>query len=398
MALKIKVGVFFGGKSVEHEVSVISGLQAYRNLNPETYEPVAIYISKQGEMYVGEKISEIESYKGDIKALTAESTRVTLINDGGKIRLIRYPAKRFGSNIMDTIDVALPVVHGTNVEDGNLAGFLHSLSCPYVGCDVLSAALGMDKYAAKIMMKAQGIPVLDCLTVKRREYQLNPDAFLEKAEKETRYPVIVKPVNLGSSVGIKKAANREALREALDYAFDFSDRVLVENAVEHLREINCAVLGDKDGVKTSECEEPISHDEILSYADKYTSGGGKAGSKSAGMADTKRRLPAPISDGMKQTIQTYAADAFMALGCSGVARVDFLLDTDTDEVYVNEINTIPGSLAFYLWEAGGMSFSALLDELIRLALKREREEASLQYSFDTNLLSGVSFGGAKGKA
>ena len=242
-------------------------------------------------------------------------------------------------------------------------------------------------------MKAADIPVLDCVLLKRRDCLLDTEAHLDRIEKATRYPVIVKPVNLGSSVGIKKANDRASLAEALEYAFEFADRVLVENAVGNLREINCSVLGDKDSARASECEEPVSHDEILSYADKYTQGGGKAGSKSAGMANTKRLLPA-----QKELVQKYAVEAFLSLGCSGVARIDFLLDNESGELFVNEINTIPGSLSFYLWEASGMPFAALLDELIRLALKRRREENENRYSFETNILSGASFGGAKGKA
>lgn len=401
MALKIKVGVIFGGKSVEHEVSVISGLQAYRNLDTEKYEPVAVYIAKNGNMYYGEKLKDIKSFSGDMDALIKECTRVTLINDNGKINIVRYPAKSFSKNVLDTIDVALPVVHGTNVEDGNLQGYLHSSGCPYAMCDVLSSALGMDKYVSKIVMKASGLPVIDCVVFNRRDYQLKTDETIEKIEASTRYPVIVKPVNLGSSVGISKAKDREALKNSLENAFDFADKVLVENAVVNMREINCSVLGDKDGARASECEEPINHDEILSYADKYMGGakGSKgSGTKSAGMADTKRILPAPISSEMKEKIQEYAVKAFLCLGCSGVSRIDFLVDKDTDEVYINEINTIPGSLSFYLWEASGMKYPELLDNLIKLAFKRSREQKKLNFSFDTNILSGATFCGTKGKA
>ena len=399
MALKIKVGVIFGGKSVEHEVSVISGLQAYRNLDTEKYEPIAIYIAKNGNMYYGEKLSDIKSFSGDINALIKDCTRVTLINDGGKINIVRYPAKSFSKNILDTIDVALPVVHGTNVEDGNLQGYLHSAGVPFAMCDVLSSALGMDKYISKIVMKASGLPVIDCVVFTRREFQLDTEKTIEKIESSTRYPVIVKPVNLGSSVGISKAKDKEALINSLENAFDFADKVLVENAVVNMREINCSVLGDKDGARASECEEPINHDEILSYADKYMGGTkGSKGSKSAGMVDTKRLLPAPISAEMKEKIQKYAVDAFLCLGCSGVSRIDFLVDKDTDEVFINEINTIPGSLSFYLWEASGMKYPELLDNLIKMAFKRAREQEKLNFSFDTNILSGISFGGSKGKA
>lgn len=397
-SVKMKIAVLFGGKSVEHEVSIISGLQAYTNLDREKYDPVAVYIDRNGDMFVGDDIGKITSYKGDIAALTAKSTRVVFVGENDKTYLVRYPAKHFGSNIVAEIDAALPVVHGTNVEDGNLAGFLHSVNCPFVGCDVLSAALGMDKYAAKVVMKAAGIPVLDCVLIKRRDYLLNVEDYLARVEEQTRYPVIVKPVNLGSSVGIKKAHDRASLAEALEYAFEFADRVLVENAVVKLREINCSVLGDKDSARASECEEPISRDEILSYADKYKQGGAKGGAKSAGMADTKRLLPAPITAEQKETVRRLAVEAFSSLGCSGVARIDFLLDDESGALYVNEINTIPGSLSFYLWEASGLTFSAMLDELIRLALKRKREESLNRYSFETDILSGASFGGAKGKA
>ena len=399
MAIKVKVGVIFGGKSVEHEVSVISGIQAYRNINTEKYDPVAIYISKKGEMYVGEKISDIKAYT-DIDALLKNSTRINMVSGNGKTELVRYEKKAFAKNVVDYIDVALPVVHGTNVEDGTLQGYLHAISCPYAGCDIISSALGMDKYAAKVMMKAAGIPVIDCVVFTRREYMLETEEILAKIERSTRYPVIVKPVNLGSSVGIRKAKDKEALIDALDYAFEFADRVLVENAVVNMFEINCSVLGDKDEQKASECEMPVNHDEILSYEEKYMAGGkgSKSGSKSAGMADTKRILPAPITDEMKADVQKYAKEAFKALGCSGVSRIDFLVDKDTNEVFVNEINTIPGSLSFYLWEATGMKYPELLDELIRLAVKRERDAEKLNFSFDSNLLSGATFGGSKGKA
>ena len=399
MAIKVKVGVIFGGESVEHEVSVISGIQAYRNINTEKYEPVAIYISKKGEMYIGDKISDIKAYT-DIASLLNKSTRIVMAKGNGKTELVRYPAKAFSKSVVDYIDVALPVVHGTNVEDGTLQGYLHALSCPYAGCDIISSALGMDKYAAKVIMKAQGIPVIDCVVFTRRQYMLETDGIIEKIEAQTRYPVIVKPVNLGSSVGIRKAKDKEALIDALAYAFEFADRVLVENAVVNMFEINCSVLGDRDEQKASECEQPVNHDEILSYEEKYMAGGkgSKGGAKSAGMADTKRLLPAPITPEMKAQVQKYAKAAFAALGCSGVSRVDFLVDKDTNEVYVNEINTIPGSLSFYLWEASGMKYPELLDELIKLALKREREAEKINFSFDSNLLSGATFGGSKGKA
>ncbi|MBQ8614326.1 MAG: D-alanine--D-alanine ligase [Ruminiclostridium sp.] len=390
--MKIRVGVFFGGKSVEHEVSVITGLQAYNHIDREKYEPVPIYITKDGKFYVGEKIGAIEAYR-NIPALLKESVQVIPVNDGG-CKLMRYPMKKFGDNVMAAIDVALPAVHGTNVEDGAFQGFLQTLGVPYASCDVLSSAVGMDKYVMKTVFKDNDIPVLPCVVVNVKEYTRGTEEIVARIEEKTTYPVIIKPVNLGSSVGIRKAKNREELIDALEYGFTFSLRVLVENAVTELKEINCSVLGDYEDAEASECEEPVANDEILSYQDKYVSGG-KSG-KNSGMASLKRKIPADITPEMREEIRTLAVKAFKCLGCSGVARIDFMLDKATGKIYLNEINTIPGSLSFYLWEPMGVKYSELLDRMISLAFKRERENKSISFSFDTNILENISLGGAKG--
>ncbi len=392
--MKIRIGVIFGGMTVEHEVSIISALQAANNFDREKYDIVPIYLSKNNDFYIGEDIGNIEAYK-NIPALLKKSNKVILVNEDNKLKLIRYPFKKFGNNELDYIDVAFPVVHGTNVEDGTLQGYLKTLKIPFAFCDVTSSAVGMDKYIMKTILKENDIPVLDCVKCDCKKYRKDPDAFIEKVEKMSGYPVIVKPINLGSSVGIKKASDRDSLEEALDYAFQFAKDVLVEKAITNLREINCAVLGDYEEAIASECEEPIGSDEILSYEDKYMSGSKNEGSK--GMTDLKRKLPADIPDNVKAEIQTLAVETFKALGCNGVSRIDFMIDTSENKVYVNEINTTPGSLAFYLWEATGVKYKDLLDRLVKLALKRERENENISYSFDTNILSGVKLGGSKGK-
>lgn len=307
---------------------------------------------------------------------------------------MRYPMKKFGDNVMAAIDVALPAVHGTNVEDGAFQGFLQTLGVPYASCDVLSSAVGMDKYVMKTVFKDNDIPVLPCVVVNVKEYTRSTEEIVAGIEEKTTYPVIIKPVNLGSSVGIRKAKNREELIDALEYGFTFSLRVLVENAVTELKEINCSVLGDYEDAEASECEEPVANDEILSYQDKYVSGG-KSG-KNSGMASLKRKIPADITPEMREEIRTLAVKAFKCLGCSGVARIDFMLDKATGKIYLNEINTIPGSLSFYLWEPMGVKYSELLDRMISLAFKRERENKSISFSFDTNILENISLGGAKG--
>ena len=390
--MKIRVGVFFGGKSVEHEVSVISALQACRSINTEKYDIIPVYITKNGDFYTGENIGKIECYK-NIPALLKESSRVIPVKESDGLHLIKYPIKKFGNNLAAVIDVALPIVHGTNVEDGVLQGYLQTLGVPYASCDVISSAVGMDKYVMKTVFADNGIPVLPCSVVNVKEYTKSAQAVFEKIENKTTYPVIVKPLNLGSSVGIRKAKNREELESALEYAFTFSIKVLVENAITELKEINCSVLGDYESAEASECEEPVANDEILSYQDKYT-GGTKSGK--SGMASLKRKIPADIDPETREKIRDMAVKAFQALGCSGVARIDFMIDLSSGNIYLNEINTIPGSLAFYLWEPLGVRYSQLLDRMISLALKRERENKALNFSFDSNILETATFGGAKG--
>lgn len=391
--MKIRLAVIFGGKSVEHEISVISALQACEYIDRDKYEVIPLYMTKTGEFYTGEQMGNIERYR-DIPALLKESTRVLLLNEEDRVDLVRYPMKKFGNNVLGSIDVAFPIVHGTNVEDGTLQGYLQTLGLPYVGCDVLSSAVGMNKYVMKTVFKDNDIPVLDCVCCNLTDYA-DMEKLMDGVEGKFPYPVIVKPINLGSSVGISKASDRAQLEEALNLAFTFAPKVLIEPAIRQLKEINCAVLGDELEAEASECEEPLNAEEILTYEDKYI-GGGKSKGGSKGMASLSRAIPANISQERREEIRQMAVRAFKCLGCSGVARIDFMIDKETDKVYLNEINTIPGSLAFYLWEPVGVSYPQLLERMIQLALKRHRENRKLTFSFDTNVLAGVKLGGVKG--
>ena len=401
--MKIKVGVLFGGKSVEHEISIISAIQAIGYLDRNKYDVIPIYITKNNEFYVGEEVGKIESYT-DINALMKSSQRVIMVRDDNKVNLIKYPQKMFSKGVVDYIDIAFPVVHGTNVEDGTLQGFLKMFNIPYVGCDVLSSAVGMDKYVMKTVLKDNGIPVLDCKCYTAKQYDENEDAIIEEIENAIGYPLIVKPVNLGSSIGISKAENRTELYDSLDTAFRYATKVLVETAVQNLKEINCSVLGDYEDAEASECEEPVSSDKILTFAEKYIGDGSAKGAKgskggvkssggSKGMATLKRKIPADITAQQRDEIRALAVKAFKCLGCGGVSRIDFMMDTETGNIWLNEINTIPGSLSFYLWEPIGVKYSELLDRMISLALKREREGENITYTFDSNVLQGVKLGG-----
>jgi len=315
------------------------------------------------------------------------------VADKGEVKLSHFPAKKLGKNPEYVIDVAFPVVHGTNVEDGAFQGYLKTLGVPFVGCDVTASAVGMDKFIMKSILKDAGIPVLDA-----RQYTLSDyaetDSLIDDVEKTFGYPVIVKPVNLGSSVGISVAKDRTELSNAIDDAFKYATKVLVEHAITNLREINCSVLGDENEAEASECEEPMHTEDILSYEDKYVSNAKGSGQK--GMASVARKIPADITDERREEVRDLAVRSFKALGCNGVARIDFMIDEETDKLYFNEINTIPGSLSFYLWEPVGVPYKELLSRLIELSLKRSRTEKNLTFTFDTNILNSASFGGNKG--
>lgn len=389
--MKTKLGIIFGGRSVEHEISIITANQAMGSVNKEKYEIVPIYISKQGLMYTGEELFDLKSYR-DMDSLIKKLTQVIIMNDGKNINLIRYPIKNFKNNIINTIDVAFPTMHGTNGEDGSIAGFLETINVPYIGCDILSASVGMDKIMMRRVLKEAKIPSLDYIAFYASDYIKEEKKYIEEVKEKLRFPVIVKAGNLGSSVGIKKAKDEEDLIQAIEYSMQFSDRIMIENAIENLKEVNCSVMGDTSNATPSECEEPLGAGEILSYTDKYMSGsktkaGNIEGGAKQGMASLKRKLPAEISKEMKEKIQELAVQTFKVLGCNGVSRIDFLVDNDTNEIYVNEINTIPGALSYYLWEATGKTFEQEIDELVSLALKRKREREKLVFSYDQNILA-----------
>ena len=391
--MKTRVAVLFGGNSVEHEVSVISAIQAIMSMDSEKYEITPVYIAKNGKMYIGENVGKIEAYK-NIDKLIKESKSVIWVKEGNSVFLVPYPIKAFSGKQKIEIDVAFPIVHGTNVEDGTLQGYLKTIGIPFVGCDVTASAVGMDKYIMKTVLKDNDIPVLDGALYNISELK-DMDALLDRIEKRFGYPVIVKPVNSGSSIGIGVAKDRDELEKRVDEAFMFARKIIVEHAILKLREINCSVLGDDEEAMASVCEEPMHTEEILSYEDKYVNNA-KGGSK--GMASVARQIPANISDELRTRIEELSVKAFQCLGCNGVARIDYMIDEENGELYFNEINTIPGSLSFYLWEPKGVPYKELLDRMIKLALKRSREEGEITYAFDTNILNQTSFGskGSKG--
>ena len=405
--MRIKLGVFFGGNTVEHEISVITYHQAISSIDEEKYEIVPIYIAKNGAMYTGDDLLDLYSFK-DMDVLLKRCYKVAVINDGDSVKVVRYPTPLIGKKVLNTIDVAFPIVHGTNAEDGTIAGFLNLLNIPYVGPDIVSSGVGMDKILQKKILRESGISVVDYYSFYSMEYMKDDDFILKEIHNKISYPMIVKPGNLGSSVGIKKVNDRNELQDAIEYAMEFSDRIIVEKAVENLKEVNCSVIGNYADTKASLCEEPFFSDEILSYMDKYVGNGNSKGGTIGGKAGATKinssknsfgdiagkKLPADISKDMTEEVQNTAKEVFKILGCSGVARIDFLIDTKTDKLYVNEINTIPGALSYYLWEASGVSFDKELDEIIDIAIKKYNEREKLNFSYDQNIFA--LQGGMKG--
>lgn len=387
--MKTNIGVFFGGRSTEHEISVISASQAMNAINRDKYDVTPIYITKDGRWFTGNALLDVANYR-DIPGLLKKCTQVYMEPVFDDYNLYRRERKLIGNPVVAKLDIAIPVLHGSNGEDGVFQGVLDSIGIPYAGCNVLSSANGMDKVTMKMILQACNVPVVDYEWFTEKEWFAHQQEKIKAVEEHLGYPVIVKPANLGSSVGIGEARNREELIAKVEDAVRYSNRIIVEHMVQNLKEINCSVLGDFDEFETSVCEEPIKSGEILSYEDKYM--GGTKGAK--GMQASSKRIPADLPEATSEKIRFLAGETFRVLSCHGVSRVDVMIDADNGNIYVNEINTIPGSLSYYLWEATGIPFQTLMERLVSLALKRKRESSRKTVSYDHNIFS--LSGGIKG--
>lgn len=389
--MKTNVGVVFGGRSVENEISVITANQAIQAMDRDKYNIIPIYITKEGKWYSGEALFDVSNYR-DTKKLLAMCEEVYMKPIYGDTNLYRTKKGFFGKEVVANLDVILPALHGTNCEDGTFQGVMEFSGIPYTGCNTLASANGMDKITMKMILKECGIPVVDYCWFSDKEWDDKKESTITKIEEKLGYPVIVKPANSGSSVGIRAAHNRAELIDAIDYAISFTSRVIIEKYVQKLKEVNCAVLGNYYECQPSVCEVPVRSGEILSYQDKYMNGGGK---QSEGMRSTVREIPANLPEESTRFIQKAACDTFRALSCDGVARIDFIIDEATGEIFVNEINTIPGSLSFYLWEYSGINFGTLIDKLIDIALRRKQDAGFKAVNYGENIFAAGGSGGAK---
>jgi len=392
--MKIKVGVFFGGNSVEHEVSIITAVQAMENIDKNKYEIIPIYIDKNRIFYTGELLKNMETYK-DFKSYKKYLKKVTIVKRDGEYAVVA-PDSLLKSTI-NTIDVAFPIVHGKGVEDGSLAGYLDTLGIPYVGPSVLGAALGQDKVVQKQVMQAEGVNVVKYIWFYEDEYISDEDSILKKVKK-LGYPVIVKPARLGSSIGISFVKDEESLKEAIEDALSYDEKIIIEEVVENLLEVDCAVLGDHSYMETSLIGEMITDNDILTFEDKYLAGGGgkkNPSKKMSGSVETAGfKIPAKLDKKVEEEIYDQAKKAFRALDLSGVTRFDFLVNKKTKEVFVNEPNTIPGCLAFFFFTPKDISYTKLLDDMITITIKNYKKGLKKISSFESNVLA--TYDGAKG--
>jgi D-alanine-D-alanine ligase len=378
---RLRVGVIFGGRSVEHDVSIVTAHQVMAALGSR-HDVVPVYVTKEGKWLTGAGLNDLAVYRSRTWEDAGEAAHIPPVEGAGGLVA---PGGRLRAGRTIPLDVVVPAIHGTFGEDGTLQGLLELAGLPYTGSGVVGSAVGMDKVAMKRAFRAAGLPVVRDVVIDGAALDNDADGVYERVESEIGYPAFVKPARLGSSVGIGKASDRVELGAAVDVARRYDRRIVVEESKESCIEINCSVLGGPGRAPAaSVCEQPVRWQDFLSFENKYLAGP-KGGGK-GGMAGQERRIPAPISDELTKQVQDNALTAFEAVDAAGVARVDAFVDEATGETWVMEINTIPGSFSFYLWEQSGMSFEDLMDAMLEIALTAHRGRGELMFSFDSTLL------------
>ncbi|MGH2755840.1 MAG: D-alanine--D-alanine ligase family protein [Actinomycetota bacterium] len=389
----MRVGVVFGGRSVEHDVSIVTAHQAMAVLG-ERHDVVPVYVTRDGKWLTAPGLNDLDVYRTRRWGEVGEEAHVVPGIDGG---LVTVGGRLRGPREIP-LDVVVCAIHGTFGEDGTLQGLLEMAGLAYTGANVAASAVGMDKRVMKEVFVAAGLAVVDHVEVEISQLDRDRDSTLARIEDGVGYPVFVKPVHAGSSVGIAKASNRDELAAALDVARRYDDRLLAEKGMEGCIEVNCSVLGGGSrDARASVCEQPVAWEEFLSFEDKYMRGGkGGSSGKSEGMASLDRRIPAPIPEAVTKQVQDNAIAAFRAIEASGVARIDSFVDETSGETWLMEINTMPGSFAFYLWEASGLPFAALMEELLDIGIAEHRARSELLFTFDSGMLDKQNWGKSGG--
>lgn len=387
---KSSVVVAFGGISPEHEVSVLTGMQALSALEDSAYDTQPLYISKSGRWYTGEALRDLKNYE-DLNKLTSSATPCTFthLEDGRPVLKI-LPRGLFSRSTEVPVYAVLTAFHGAGGENGSFQGVCETFNIPYTGSGVMASSVGMDKVTAKKLCRASGIPVVEGIDFSESQWVENRDEIIAKIQ-QLGESAIIKPVHLGSSIGVKIVKSEDEMITAVETAFRYDSRLLAEKAISPLIEINCSVMGTPDECRASVCERPLGKQELLSFTDKYQ--GDEAGK---GMASADRKIPADIDDKLAGSIRETSLNVFKSLKASGLARLDFLVNSDTNEYFFNEINTIPGSFSFYLWKESDITFNALLENLIEIAIEQHQEKNGRVQSYETNLLSQKAVKGLKG--
>lgn len=380
----IDLAVIFGSRAAEHDVSIITGLQALENADKSRFNAFPVYISQSGEWFIGEPLKEIKTYR-DFNPNVKGIQKVLLPPVPGSGGFYACGGGLFGAKYVkvQNIDCAFLALHGMHGEDGTIQGLMELADIPYTGSGVIGSAVSMDKVLMKAVFQSMGLPVLEGVWFYRARWQREQDVIVEEAEKLS-YPLFIKPANLGSSIGIAKAVDRDTLISAVETALAFDKKVLIEKGLDKPVEVNCACLGFEDDVTVSLCEQPQSWADYLSFEDKYMRGSGKGGM--GGMKGLSRKIPAPVGDELTETIKNYTSRIFRALECRGVVRVDYMIDSADGRLYVNEINSIPGSMAFYLFEPLGITFRQLVGRLVEAAYEAAEQKRASTFAHNSAIL------------
>lgn len=379
--MKKKIGVIFGGNSVEHEISIITALQAIENIDRNIYEVVPIYLSKKHKFYSSEDFFLIDTFK-NIEELETKYTEKIFFKEQDKVCLLNKKKSFFKKKDQIEVDLFFPIVHGTNVEDGKLQGYLEMFNIPFIGPNTTSAVIGQEKAVSKDILKTHKINQTKYIWVHENE----SDDILRLVQENLKYPVIVKPNTLGSSVGIFIAKDEAELDEKIVESFKYDSVLVIEEAISDFKELNISLVDIDGELKTSAIERVAKEDEILSYEDKYLSSSKTKGSTdSKGMASLSRELPAKISKSLENKIIDETKKTYRALRCEGIVRIDMMIINN--KVYINEVNNIPGSLSYYLWEEAGYTYKNLLSTYIEDGIKKYYKRKNKNFSFKTNVLN-----------
>ncbi len=379
------IGVVFGGRSVEHDVSIITAHNPIIDslLATKKYEVVPIYIGKDGSWYSDPLMNDINFFRTDLEEKLSKLKKINLnLNDGLELII----PTTFGSQ-KTKIDVVFPAMHGTYGEDGSLMGLLRMANVPFVGCDIFASAVAMDKILTKQVLRAEGLPTVKDVWFMKKDFESKREKYLEQI-KTLQYPLFIKPVHLGSSIGISKAKNEAELINAIEVALHYDDKVLVEEGVENLIEVTLPIMGNDNPVVAG-IERPLNKGEFFDYTEKYMKGGKKTG----GVNSEYSEIPANIATELSAKVKELGLATYKTLGCSGIARVDFLIDRKTAEVFINEVNTLPGSLYQHNWKKMGVSNIDLVEKLLAFAEERFIKGSKTDFAFSSDILN--EYKGAK---